>query len=148
MAADRRSGFTLVEILIVVAIIALLAATIAPQVFDLSKHANSSTAEFNLRTLRSQIEVYKSQHDGRLPTGTLAELTNKTDFDGAIGTTALFPFGPYLREVPANPFTNNNSVTLISNSPAQSSNVTGNGGWLYNATTGEIWLDHVDYVQK
>jgi prepilin-type N-terminal cleavage/methylation domain-containing protein len=148
MNAKRRSGFTLVEVLIVVVIMAVLAATIIPQFSDSTKDAKISTVEFNLHTLRSQIELYKSQHDGKVPGAALAELTSKTDLDGAIGTTVLFPFGPYIREIPNNPFTNSKAVTSISNSPAESGDVTGSGGWLYNPDTGEIWIDHSDYFTK
>ena len=140
----QRDGFTLVEVLIVVVIMAVLAATIIPQFSDSTKDAKVSSANFNLHTLRSQIQLYKSQHDGEVPSATLAELTASTNSDGDVGTGAAYPYGPYVREIPGNPFTNSNTVTVITNSPAQVGDVTGDG-WLYNATTGDIWIDHADY---
>lgn len=148
MSAKRRSGFTLVEVLIVVVIMAVLAATIIPQFSDSTKDAKESSLEFNLHTLRSQIELYKSQHDGKVPSATLIELTSKTDNNGNTGTTAAYPYGPYVREIPGNPFTNTNTVKGITNAPAQAGDVTANGGWLYNATTGGIWIDHANYFSK
>ena len=130
MSGNRRPGFTLVEVLIVVVIMAVLASTIIRQFSDSTKDAKISTWEFKLQTLRSQIELYKWQHDGSIPSETLAELANRTDADGVIGTTSLSPFGPYLREVPTNPFINKNAVTVITNSPAQAADVTGDGGWV------------------
>ena len=50
----RRGAFTLIEVLIVVVIMAILAATIIPQFTDSTKDAKSSTVQFNLHTLRSQ----------------------------------------------------------------------------------------------
>jgi prepilin-type N-terminal cleavage/methylation domain-containing protein len=67
----RKSGFTLVEVLIVVVIMAILAATIIPQFTDSTSDAKASTTKFNLHTLRSQIELYKTQHNGVVPWGTI-----------------------------------------------------------------------------
>jgi prepilin-type N-terminal cleavage/methylation domain-containing protein len=142
----RNSGFTLVEVLIVVVIMAILAATIIPQFTDSTSDAKASTVKFNLHTLRSQIELYKAQHNGVVPTGTLIELTVNTDIDGTQGTGSGFPYGPYIRQIPDNPFTNVNTVTVITNDPATAGDVTGTGGWLYNETTGGVWIDHADHV--
>ena len=142
----RRAAFTLIEVLIVVVIMAILAATIIPQFTDSTKDAKASTVKFNLATLRSQIQLYRAQHSGVNPTGTLVELTTTTDVSGTPGTGAAFAYGPYLREIPLNPFTNSKSVTVIAVDPATGAQVTGTGGWLYNATTGNIWIDHADHV--
>lgn len=58
----RRSarGFTLVEIMIVVAIIALLAAIAIPNVLRGRTTANESAAIGNLRALVSSLEMYRS----------------------------------------------------------------------------------------
>jgi general secretion pathway protein G len=140
-----RSAFTLVEVLIVVVIMAILAATIIPQFTDSAKDAKASTAKFNLHTLRSQIELYRTQHNGVLPSATLAELLASTNATGGQGTGADYPYGPYLRQLPMNPFTNSTTITVITNDPAQAGDVTGNGGWLYNTTTGGIWIDNADH---
>lgn len=140
-----RSAFTLVEVLIVVVIMAILAATIIPQFTDSTKDAKSSTTKFNLHTLRAQIELYRTQHNGACPGNTLVELTQSTNAAGTAGSGANFPYGPYIREIPANPFNNSATVTPITNDPAVAADVTGTGGWLYNATTGGIWIDHDDY---
>ena len=144
----RQSGFTLVEVLIVVVIMAILAATIIPQFSDSTRDAKVSTTTFNLHTLRSQIELYKTQHNGVVPSGTLVELTVNTDADGNQGTGSTFPYGPYIREIPDNPFTNSNAITVIANDPAVAGDVTGNTGWLFNTTTGGIWIDHADYFDE
>jgi len=146
----KREGFTLVEVLIVVVIMAVLAATIVPQFSDSSRDAKISTAQFNLSTLRGQIEMYKAQHNSIVPAlGTLEELTKKTDVGGTIGTTAgTHIYGPYIRVIPSNPLNASNTVTVITNSPAVAGDVTGTGGWLYNKTTGEVWIDHADHFTE
>lgn len=149
MKHRNRSAFTLVEVLIVVVIMAILAATIIPQFTDSTNDAKASTVKFNLHTMRSQIELYKAHHNGLLPAATLIELTKSTDADGTQGTGAGFPYGPYMREIPANPFTNSSAVKSITTDPAVVGDVTsGGGGWLYNATTGGIWIDHEDHFDE
>ena len=146
MKSKYRSGFTLVEVLIVVVILAVLAATIIPQFSDSTKDAKESTMLFNLHTLRSQIQMYRTQHDGLLPGNALDELINATDKDGNIGSGGAY--GPYVTEIPENPFTKSKTVKVITNSPAQNSDVSTTDGWLFNATTGEIWISHADYFDE
>ena len=53
----RRSAFTLIEVLIVVVIMAVLAATIIPQFSASTEDAKTSQLSFNVHTMRSQIEL-------------------------------------------------------------------------------------------
>jgi prepilin-type N-terminal cleavage/methylation domain-containing protein len=143
MRTTHRSAFTLVEILIVVVIMAILAATIIPQFTDSTADAKKSTAVFNLGQLRSTIELYKTQHGGVKPSATLIELTQTTNAAGTAGTGAAFVYGPYLREIPPNPMTNSQAVKVITNNPAVAGDVTSGGaGWLYHVGSGNVWLDH------
>ena len=145
----RRVGFTLIEVLIVVVIMAVLAATIIPQFSSSTNDAKVSSLLFNLQALRSQIELYRLHHNGALPTltnGTLPQLMASTDVNGNIGATGpSFPYGPYLvNAMPNNPFTNVNTVTATTASPPTAA--TGTGGWQYNATTGRIYADQANYL--
>lgn len=142
----RNSGFTLIEVLIVVVIMAVLAATIIPQFSSSASDAKTSATKFNLQSLRSQIELYKLHHNGVLPTltgGSLPQLTKATDANGNIGTTgASYPYGPYMvNGMPMNSFTNSSTVTAITTSPPTAASGS-NGGWLYNTTTGQIYADY------
>jgi prepilin-type N-terminal cleavage/methylation domain-containing protein len=140
----RISGFTLVEILIVVVIMAVLAAAVIPQFTSSTEDAKKSTAEFNISSIRSVIQTYRAHHDGSNPgtaTGTtfVTSLTKKSNKDGSIPADGSGVFGPYLVEVPDNPFTNDATVTVVSAAPSAGT-VTGKG-YAYNPTTAEIWLD-------
>lgn len=142
MKSKLRSAFTLVEILIVVVIMAILAATIIPQFTDSATDAKRGTAQFNLTTLRGQIETYKTHHAGVKPGNTLIELTQSTNAAGTSGTGAAYPYGPYIRELPDNPITNSKAVKVIMNNPATAADVTsGGGGWLYHPASGNVWID-------
>ena len=137
----QRTGFTLVEVLIVVTIMAILAGAIIPQFINSAADAKASTNKLNLRMMRSQIALYGSQHNNAPPSGTLIELLKSTNANGSQGTGPNFPYGPYLREIPVNAATNSASVKVITNNPAAAADVTSGGGWLYNPTTGGIWID-------
>lgn len=123
----RRNAFTLIEVLIVVIIMAVLAATIIPQFADSTTDAKQSALEFNLHTMRSQVELYK-MHGGSYP-ATLSGLTSTTP-DG---------YGPYIDAVPENPFNGSSAEAAVSSVPT-GPNSTGEG-WLYMNTTGQIWAN-------
>jgi len=57
---DSKSGFTLVEIMIVVAIIALLAAISLPNLMRSRLNANEATAQAQLKTLAQACESYRA----------------------------------------------------------------------------------------
>ena len=56
-----RSGFTLVEILIVAVILGILAAVVVPQFSDATTDAKSSVMTSNLQSLWAQAELYQAQ---------------------------------------------------------------------------------------
>lgn len=147
-AQDRRQGFTLVEVLIVVVIMAVLAATIIPQFSDSARDAKISTGKFNLNTMRTQIQFYSAQHNGALPTVTLVELISKTDAAGTVGTGASYVYGPYITAVPDNPFTNSNKVTAATTNPPAAASGATDAGWLYHAATGNFWIDDADLLTE
>ncbi len=156
-AKTRRGGFTLIEVLIVVVIMAVLAATIIPQFSTSTKDARESSLKFNLQSLRTQIELYKLHHGGAYPAGTnnLEQLTKATDTAGAVSTTgapdATHPYGPYIHNaLPAQPFSGLNTVLLDTGMAGTTPTATASpgGGWIYRASTGEAWINHPDYVNQ
>jgi general secretion pathway protein G len=132
-----KSGFTLVEILIVVVILGILAAIVIPQFTDASTEAKTSSLCSDLQTFRSQIELYKIQHNDNLPgagTATLSQaLIGKTTVAGAVGGAT--DFGPYLQKIPTNPFNGLATIAEADATPAAPDNST---GWFFNTTTGEV----------
>lgn len=63
----NRKGFTLVEIMIVVAIIALLAAIAIPNLLSAKKTANEAAAKATVRSFSTAAEVFATSHSGTYP---------------------------------------------------------------------------------
>jgi prepilin-type N-terminal cleavage/methylation domain-containing protein len=61
---NRKFGFTLIEIMIVVVIISLLLSIVAVEGIRLRRLANEMNAQANLRAIATSFEVYAASHDG------------------------------------------------------------------------------------
>ena len=148
-----KSGFTLVEILIVVVILGILAAIVIPQFTDASTEAKTSSLCSDLQTFRSQIELYKIQHTDALPStasvGLVSAMTSQTDADGDAydsGTSTTGPFGPYLQKIPKNAFSG--STVIVEGTAADPNSEVGNGGWYFNTNTGAFnAIDSSEHAQ-
>lgn len=140
-----RRAFTLVEVLIVVVIMAILAAVVVPKFFDSVEDADVAVALNNLQNMRLIIERYRGSHHGSLPSASLAELINRTNAKGEMGATVQYPYGPYLTDIPTNPFNGLFSVRVIADAKPTLSEATGAYGWLYHPATGRIFLDDPKY---
>jgi general secretion pathway protein G len=96
--SDRR-GFTLVELLVVMAIIALLAALVAPKVFPKLGKGKTSAAKAQIELLGQALDQYRLD-TGHYPTtaqGLQALLTNPGDqkWEGPYLTKNVIPADPW-----------------------------------------------------
>ena len=139
----NRKGFTLVEIMIVVIILGNLAAIVIPQFTSASQDARKNSLVSQLQTLRSQLELYKLQHNDKLPAFAGAtpdlqweQMTMQTDVNGSTTATTK-DFGPYLQQTPVNPLNNLQKIEVLTADPG----ATGHGavGFIVNTTNGKVW---------
>jgi len=137
-----KKGFTLVEILIVVVILGILAAIVIPQFTEASTEAKTSSLCTDLQTVRSQIELYKIQHNDQLPGAGGANfeqaLTGLTDQSGAVASApGTGVYGPYLQKIPSNPFAAAGvQNTVLTGTDAAA--VDPLGGWYFETDTGNF----------
>jgi len=160
----RSSGFTLVELLIVVIILAILAAIVVPQFVASTDDAKLAALDSNLRNLRSAIALYNQQH-GEYPAangnGTdaanteaafITQLTMFTDSEGATSATktATHIYGPYLTRssMPADPIMSVATVDVVSTGslPLVAGGTT--GGWRFDTATGQFVMNHTSYDDR
>lgn len=90
----KRSSraFTLIELLIVVAIIALLIAVLLPSLNRARQQARSTVCLSNLKGIGTAVYLYAGDHKDRLPGVGLGHGGSGTDVQGSWFTTLLKPY--------------------------------------------------------
>src|SRR5262245_63991409 len=93
----NERGFTLIELMIVVAIIGILAAIAIPLYSNVTQKSRIARVQADLRALASAVTMYQAHMDGGLPAG-LGDLTIAGVVNGS-GAKA----GPFMSKVPNPP---------------------------------------------
>jgi len=159
----RSRGFTLVELLIVVIILAILAAIVVPQFIASTDDARLAAADSNLRNMRAAIALYTQQHgaapgltDSGLTGGGaytnvsfIGQLTQYTNAAGTVNATktAVFRYGPYLTRatLPPDPFQDLNNLVVVASGASAGLPLTADGattgGWKFDPDTGAFILN-------
>ncbi|HET7903802.1 MAG TPA: prepilin-type N-terminal cleavage/methylation domain-containing protein [Candidatus Eisenbacteria bacterium] len=110
-----ESGFTLIELVIVIVILGILAAVAIPKYEDMREQARVATIKGQLGSIRSAIAIQYARN----------ALNGSATFPKLDGT--IFAEG----RVPKEPVTNSDAVKTTPG-------IDGVGGWQYNSTTGVV----------
>jgi general secretion pathway protein G len=152
----KKKAFTLVELILVITILGILAALVIPTFQGNIATAKESAAKSDLMTIRTQIELYKLQHN-QYPPGYVngADAPIATVSLQLIGTTTVtgqtspstiptdpFLYGPYLKKIPKNPFNELSTIEYVAEATAFAAAANGtSSGWLYKKETAEIVMN-------
>ena len=128
-----RGAFTLLEILIVVATLAVLAGAVIPHFENAIEDAKHSVLVENQHELNLAVQRYRAEHGGNLPAG-VRRLTSRTDSSGAVNSSG--DYGPYVLAIPINPLNNSRTVVRVAN--LGSVDLHNYGGWVFDGSSGEI----------
>lgn len=92
-------GFTLLEILLVLAILGAIASVIVPDLLSRQNKANRDTAMLTLQSAEQALKMYLIDHQGRWP-------DSKSGLDVLVEEPPNDPrwFGPYLTAEPVDPW--------------------------------------------
>jgi len=121
----RRSGFTLIELVVVILILGILAGVAAPKLFNTSAKATDNSARTTLTIIRDAIELYTAENGGTLPVWSDSDTFHADLAPFLRGTT--FPNCPVGTQAGTNVVVSNGSTTGA------------DGAWRYDA--GEFFIN-------
>ena len=143
-------AFTLVEILVVVIILGILAAIVIPQFSNATQNARASMLADNLRIMRTQVMVFKAQHNSvspGYPAGDPSQAPTSVDFvahftqatkatcESAAPGTDGYPYGPYMSLIPEDPINGKRTVLVLADGAAFPTAPSDAYGWIYQPFT-------------
>jgi general secretion pathway protein G len=96
--SPRRGGFTLTEVLLVLAILGVIAAMVVPNLLGRQRDAMVKTTKMSIKAFADACELYAVQHDGEFPTGGRDEVVALLTAPGADKDGK--PISPYLKSLP------------------------------------------------
>jgi len=89
---ESERGFTLIEMMIVVAIIAILVSILVPNFMRARAQAQTAACEANLKEIATALELYQTDHEAYPDVTALTDVTNTEP-----------NLGSYLRQTPIDP---------------------------------------------
>ena len=102
MRTNRHSGFTLVEVMVVVVILGILAVLIVPRVIGRTEEARAAAAKHDIATIMQSLKLYHLDN-GRYP-------TNEQGLQALVSRPQSQPappnWKPYLDKLPKDPWGN------------------------------------------
>jgi prepilin-type N-terminal cleavage/methylation domain-containing protein len=112
-------GFTLIELIAVIVVLAILAGVAVPRYFDYTDRARSAAVQGTLGNVRSAIQNFYANASitGTPAYPTLAQMQ-------AVGTVLQ-------DTLPMNPYNNYNNITSVNSAAWSARTVAGNFGWNY-----------------
>jgi prepilin-type N-terminal cleavage/methylation domain-containing protein len=134
MRKRGNRGFTLIELVIIIAVLGILAAVAIPKYANITSESKEAAARGALGGLRSGITIYYANQ--AVTTGTASWPTVDQ-----LGTPGIV----MEQSIPTNPYQHPDSAAdSMVTGATKGTSVGTRGGWAYNAVTGEVWPNTTD----
>ena len=101
---SRRGGFTLLEVLLVLAILGVIMAMVVPQLLGRQQEAMIKAASLSIKSFEDAVKLYAVDHDGQYPEGTSDDIIPLLLSAEDLETGK--PRSPYLEDIPLDPWDN------------------------------------------
>jgi MSHA pilin protein MshA len=124
-----HSGFTLIELIIIIVVLGILAAVAIPKYQDITNEAKAAACKGALGSLRSGVSIYYATQI--IKTG--SPVWPPIDSLRNVGTVII-------QSLPANPYQLNAPDSIVTG-VTKGTIVGTRGGWAYKPSTGEIWAN-------
>jgi MSHA pilin protein MshA len=124
-----HSGFTLIELVIIIVVLGILAAVAIPKYQDITNEAKAAACKGALGSLRSGVSIYYATQIVKTGTPTWPPI----DSLRTVGTVII-------QSLPANPYQLNAPDSIVTG-VTKGTVVGTRGGWAYKPSTGEIWAN-------
>ena len=127
----KQTRMSLIEVVTIGAVLAVASVGVAPRFIEASEESRTDGLIDGLQGMRSQLALYRVQHEDRLPPTCSLE-----EFESAM-TTKVGEYGPYIKKIPVNPYSGLNTVRF-DGEPAGANKA----GWRLDTKTGSFQADN------